>query len=209
VARNLVHASLATVTLQEALDALADPVRRSILRELSGRTGFHPALRVVRPAGVKKRPPATTSPCSAPPGCWSKPTGARARFNRLRREEFDARFSRPARAGAGRGAGLTRRQKSPFSGVWQPAPGSARKWRSVGVALDALPRGPTLFGHLVMRARKPTSNSAYQSVGCGPRDAVVYFAVGARHIAAGMRAATISGVNASVVHPRRDARSAG
>ena len=63
------------------------------LRRLSAEPDFHPALRVVRPAGVKEatasRP---TSPCSAPPGYWSRPTGARARFNRLRREEFDARF---------------------------------------------------------------------------------------------------------------------
>src|SRR6476620_9505514 len=40
VPRNLVHADLATVTLQEALDALADPVRRSILRELSAEPDF-------------------------------------------------------------------------------------------------------------------------------------------------------------------------
>jgi len=53
-----VHADLATVTLQEALDALADPVRRSILRELSAGPDF------TDPAGrstcrCQKRLPAT------------------------------------------------------------------------------------------------------------------------------------------------------
>jgi len=61
-ARTLTHADPAEVPLQVALDALADPVRRSILRDL-------------RSAGLIEQ----------------RDEGAR-RLNRLRRPEFDSAF---------------------------------------------------------------------------------------------------------------------
>ena len=91
MARNLVHADPATVTLQEALDALADPVRRSILRELSAEPNF------TRPCGSFDLPvsKATASHHFAvlrATGLLEQADRGPRRFNRLRREEFDARF---------------------------------------------------------------------------------------------------------------------
>jgi len=91
VARNLEHASPATVTLQEALDALADPVRRSILRELSAEPDF------TLPCGSFDLPvsKATASHHFAvlrTTGLLEQADRGTRRFNRLRREEFDARF---------------------------------------------------------------------------------------------------------------------
>lgn len=89
--RSLVHAELASVTLQEALDALADPVRRSILRELSAEPDF------TRPCGSFDLPvsKATASHHFAvlrATGLLEQADRGPRRFNRLRREEFDARF---------------------------------------------------------------------------------------------------------------------
>lgn len=89
--RNLVHTDPADVTLQDALEALANPVRRSILRECSAEPDFTRAcgtfdlavsnatashhFAVLRAAGLLEQ----------------VDRGAR-RFNRLRRDEFEARF---------------------------------------------------------------------------------------------------------------------
>ena len=89
--RSLVHADLATVTLQEALDALADPVRRSILRELSAGPDF------TRPCGsfdlpVSKATASHHFTVLRATGLLEQVDRGPRRFNRLRREEFEARF---------------------------------------------------------------------------------------------------------------------
>lgn len=90
-ARTLTHTDPAEVTLQAALEALADPVRRSILRQLAASpawtrtcgmfdlsvtkaTGSH-HFAVLRNAGLIEQ----------------RDDGPR-RLNRLRAEEFDRRF---------------------------------------------------------------------------------------------------------------------
>lgn len=90
-ARNLVHADPAEVALQDALDALADPVRRSILRELSTEPDF------TRACGTFDLPvsKATASHHFAvlrAAGLLEQVDKGARRFNRLRRAEFDARF---------------------------------------------------------------------------------------------------------------------
>ena len=89
--RNLVHAHPAEVTLQDALDALADPVRRSILRELATEPDF------VRACGTFDLPvsKATASHHFAvlrAAGLLEQVDRGPRRFNRLRRAEFAARF---------------------------------------------------------------------------------------------------------------------
>ncbi|GHC71182.1 ArsR/SmtB family transcription factor [Streptomyces flavofungini] len=86
-----VHARLADVTVQEALAALADPVRMRLVRELAsspewtracgsfdvpvGKAALSHHFAALRAAGVVEQ----------------RDEGAR-RVNRLRRAEFDARF---------------------------------------------------------------------------------------------------------------------
>ncbi|OPG07080.1 helix-turn-helix transcriptional regulator [Microbispora sp. GKU 823] len=90
-ARSLVHRHPREVSLQTALDAVADPVRRAIIRELAGQPDWTRAcgtfdlpvskatrshhFAVLREAGLIEQ----------------RDEGAR-RFNRLRRPEFDAEF---------------------------------------------------------------------------------------------------------------------
>jgi DNA-binding transcriptional ArsR family regulator len=90
-ARNLVHADPADVALQDALDAVADPVRRSILRELSTEPDF------TRACGTFDLPvsKATASHHFAvlrSAGLLEQLDKGPRRFNRLRRAEFDAQF---------------------------------------------------------------------------------------------------------------------
>nr|BFD95521.1 helix-turn-helix domain-containing protein [Kitasatospora sp. Xyl93] len=89
--RGLTHTHPAEVSLQEALDAVGDPVRRAILRELAGAPDWTRAcgtfdlpvskatrshhFTVLRAAGLVEQ----------------RDEGAR-RLNRLRRPEFDRRF---------------------------------------------------------------------------------------------------------------------
>jgi DNA-binding transcriptional ArsR family regulator len=90
-ARGLTHRHPSQVPLQDALDAVADPVRRAILRELAGQPDWTRAcgtfdlpvskatrshhLAVLRDAGLIEQ----------------RDEGPR-RFNRLRRAEFDEAF---------------------------------------------------------------------------------------------------------------------
>jgi DNA-binding transcriptional ArsR family regulator len=89
--RNLVHVDPADVALQDALDALTDPVRRSILRELAGEPDF------TRACGTFGLPvsKATASHHFAvlrAAGLLEQLDKGARRLNRLRRSEFDARF---------------------------------------------------------------------------------------------------------------------
>lgn len=90
-ARNLTHASPAEVTLQDALDALADPVRRTILRELADSPEW------TRACGTFDLPvaKATSSHHFAvlrATGLIEQRDEGPRRLNRLRKNEFDARF---------------------------------------------------------------------------------------------------------------------
>jgi DNA-binding transcriptional ArsR family regulator len=89
--RSLVHTDPAAVTLQDALDALADPVRRSILRELADEPDF------TRSCGTFDLPvsKATASHHFAVlrnTGLLEQVDKGPRRLNRLRRAEFEARF---------------------------------------------------------------------------------------------------------------------
>jgi DNA-binding transcriptional ArsR family regulator len=86
-----VHTDPADVALQDALDALTDPVRRSILRELAGEPDF------TRACGTFDLPvsKATASHHFAvlrAAGLLEQLDKGARRLNRLRRSEFDARF---------------------------------------------------------------------------------------------------------------------
>ncbi len=89
--RNLRHTDPGDVTLQGALDALADPVRRLILRTLAGEPEF------TRACGTFDLPvsKATASHHFAvlrAAGLLEQVDQGPRRLNRLRRAEFDARF---------------------------------------------------------------------------------------------------------------------
>lgn len=90
-ARNLTHVDPAEVPLQTALDALADPVRRTILRELAGTADW------TRPCGTFNLPvtKATRSHHFATlrsAGLLEQRDEGPRRLNRLRRPEFDQQF---------------------------------------------------------------------------------------------------------------------
>ncbi|QRP49325.1 helix-turn-helix transcriptional regulator [Amycolatopsis sp. FDAARGOS 1241] len=91
MARTLSHTDPTEVTLQQALDALTDPVRRTILRELSAVPDF------TRACGAFDLPvsKATASHHFAvlrSTGLLEQLDRGPRRYNRLRRSEFDARF---------------------------------------------------------------------------------------------------------------------
>ncbi|MFG1644231.1 ArsR/SmtB family transcription factor [Amycolatopsis sp. NPDC049252] len=88
---SLVDVDPADVRLQDALDAVADPVRRSIVRELSTEPDFTCACGALDLQVAK----ATASHHFAvlrAAGLLEQVDLGRRRFNRLRRAEFDARF---------------------------------------------------------------------------------------------------------------------
>lgn len=90
-ARGLTHRHPAEVPLQDALDAVADPVRRMILRELAGRPDW------TRACGTFDLPvsKATRSHHFAvlrDAGLIEQRDEGTRRFNRLRRPEFDEAF---------------------------------------------------------------------------------------------------------------------
>ena len=90
-ARGLTHRHPAQVSLQDALDAVGDPVRRMILRELAGRPDW------TRACGTFDLPvsKATRSHHFAvlrDAGLIEQRDEGPRRFNRLRRPEFDEAF---------------------------------------------------------------------------------------------------------------------
>ncbi|MEU0571930.1 helix-turn-helix domain-containing protein [Nonomuraea sp. NPDC005983] len=80
------------VSLQAALDALADPVRRGIVRELAGSPDWS------RPCGTFTHLPVAKSTLShhftvlRNVGLLEQRDEGTRRLNRLRRQEFDSRF---------------------------------------------------------------------------------------------------------------------
>lgn len=90
-ARNLTHTPPDEVALQDALDALADPVRRQIVRDLAASPDW------TKTCGTFDLPvsKATTSHHFAvlrATGLIEQRDQGPRRLNRLRRAEFDARF---------------------------------------------------------------------------------------------------------------------
>jgi DNA-binding transcriptional ArsR family regulator len=90
-AKALDHADPAGVSLQEALEALADPMRRSIVRALSLEPDF------TQPCGAIELPVSRATASHhfsvlRRVGLLEQVDRGRSRFNRLRRAEFDARF---------------------------------------------------------------------------------------------------------------------
>lgn len=90
-ARNLTHGNPAEVTLQEALDALADPVRRTILRELAESPDWTRACGTFHLPVAKATSSHHFAVLRATGLIEQRDDGAR-RLNRLRKDEFDARF---------------------------------------------------------------------------------------------------------------------
>jgi DNA-binding transcriptional ArsR family regulator len=90
-ARSLVHTDPAEVELQDALDALADPVRRSILRELAAEPDFARACGTFD-LPVSKATASHHFTVLRAAGLLEQVDRGPRRFNRLRRAEFDARF---------------------------------------------------------------------------------------------------------------------
>ena len=91
MARELAHVDPVDVSLQHALEAVADPVRRSILRTLAAEPDFSRACGTFDLPVAK----ATASHHFAvlrAAGLLEQVDQGSRRLNRLRREEFDARF---------------------------------------------------------------------------------------------------------------------
>jgi DNA-binding transcriptional ArsR family regulator len=90
-AKSLDHADPAEVALQDALEALADPMRRAIVRALSLEPDF------TQPCGAIELPVSRATASHhftvlRRAGVLEQVDRGRSRFNRLRRAEFDARF---------------------------------------------------------------------------------------------------------------------
>jgi DNA-binding transcriptional ArsR family regulator len=90
-AANLRHADPNEVGLQEALEALADPVRRSILRALAGEPDFSRACGTFD-LPVSKATASHHFAVLRASGLLEQVDQGPRRLNRLRRAEFDARF---------------------------------------------------------------------------------------------------------------------
>lgn len=90
-AQSLTHAHPSAVTLQVALDALADPVRRTILRDLAGHPDWSRACGTFDlPVGKATRSHHFAVLRNA--GLIEQRDEGPRRLNRLRRAEFDAAF---------------------------------------------------------------------------------------------------------------------
>lgn len=90
-ARSLTHADPREVSLQVALEALADPVRRMILRDLAGHPDWSRACGTFDlPVGKATRSHHFAVLRAA--GLIEQRDEGPKRLNRLRREEFDAAF---------------------------------------------------------------------------------------------------------------------
>ncbi|MFC8075577.1 ArsR/SmtB family transcription factor [Streptomyces sp. NPDC057307] len=90
-ARNLVHADPKDVTLQDALNALSDPVRRSILRECAGEPDFSRACGTFD-LPVSKATASHHFAVLRAAGLLEQVDKGARRLNRLRQPEFEARF---------------------------------------------------------------------------------------------------------------------
>ncbi|MFG1905283.1 ArsR/SmtB family transcription factor [Kribbella sp. NPDC048928] len=90
-ARSLTHVDPAEVPLQAALDALADPVRRSILRDLAVHDEWTRACGTFDLPVKKATASHHFSVLRAAGLIEQRDEGAR-RLNRLRRSEFDSAF---------------------------------------------------------------------------------------------------------------------
>ncbi|MFD4567482.1 ArsR/SmtB family transcription factor [Streptomyces sp. NPDC058467] len=89
--RKLVHADPTEVSLQNALDALSDPVRRPILRECAGEPDFSRACGTFD-LPVSKATASHHFAVLRAAGLLEQVDKGPRRLNRLRRSEFDARF---------------------------------------------------------------------------------------------------------------------
>ncbi|EFC85077.1 helix-turn-helix transcriptional regulator [Parafrankia sp. EUN1f] len=85
------HTDPSDVSLQEALEALADPVRRSILRVLAGEPDFARACGAFD-LPVSKATASHHFSVLRASGLLEQIDQGPRRLNRLRRAEFDARF---------------------------------------------------------------------------------------------------------------------
>ena len=90
-ARSLRHTDPKDVTLQEALEALADPVRRQILRTLASEPDFSRACGTFD-LPVSKATASHHFAVLRAAGLLEQIDQGPRRLNRLRRSEFDARF---------------------------------------------------------------------------------------------------------------------
>lgn len=90
-ARNLTHTDPIEVTLQQALDALSDPVRRTILRDLAHSPDWSRACGTFELPVNKATRSHHFSVLRASGLLEQRDEGAR-RLNRLRRADFDACF---------------------------------------------------------------------------------------------------------------------
>lgn len=90
-ARGLTHADPAEVSLQDALTAVADPVRRTILRALDGQPDWSKACGTFDLPVTKATRSHHFAVLRAAGLVEQRDEGPR-RLNRLRRKEFDAAF---------------------------------------------------------------------------------------------------------------------
>ncbi len=90
-AASLRHTDPNDVGLQEALEALADPIRRSILRTLAGEADFSRACGTFD-LPVSKATASHHFAVLRAAGLLEQVDRGPRRLNRLRRAEFDARF---------------------------------------------------------------------------------------------------------------------
>jgi DNA-binding transcriptional ArsR family regulator len=90
--RNLTHASPLEASLQAALDALGDPVRRSIVRELAGVPDWTRACGTFSHLPVAKSTLSHHFSVLRNVGLLEQRDEGARRLNRLRRAEFDDRF---------------------------------------------------------------------------------------------------------------------
>lgn len=91
MAREPAHVDPVDVALQDALEAVADPVRRCILRTLAGEPDFSRACGTFD-LPVSKATASHHFAVLRAAGLLEQVDQGARRLNRLRREEFDARF---------------------------------------------------------------------------------------------------------------------
>ncbi|KAB8190834.1 helix-turn-helix domain-containing protein [Nonomuraea phyllanthi] len=90
--RGLTHTSPIEVSLQAALDALGDPIRRSIVRELAGAPDWARACGTFSHLPVAKSTLSHHFTVLRDAGLLEQRDEGARRLNRLRRAEFDGRF---------------------------------------------------------------------------------------------------------------------